>query len=563
MSYVRKTWRVEGMHCVHCESAIERALSRLPGLRDVRASYRKGTLMAQWDAQKLPLKAIAARLEKMGYHLDCRRRRPLWREGLQFLLLLAALFGLYWMMTRTVVADWMSAFPVARAGMGLGMIFVVGLMTSLHCVAMCGGINIAQSANAAQKGRGPGRANLLYNLGRVISYTVIGGIVGALGMAFSISTTVKACIQIAAAAFMLIMALNLLGGFSWLRRFTVSLPRGLSARIHGWAAGHSSFIIGLANGLMPCGPLQSMQLFALSTGSWWMGALSMLCFSLGTVPLMLGIGLIGGKLNQKYARPMRIASALLVVLMGMSMLASGLALAGIGVSSAPMGEDGFAAVRDGRQYVRSEIDYGSYPAITVQAGIPVEWTIYADEAKLTGCNNEIIIPAYNLTVPQRAGDNVVEFTPTESGTVSYTCWMGMIRSSIYVVDSLEDADAAEALAAQAEAEGTSAALASGSCCDPGAVQSAAGSTLNSGSYCDPAASESVATGSALISGSCCDPAASESAATGSTLTSGSCCDPGAVQNAAGSTLTSGSCCDPAAVQNAAAGSTLTSGSCGN
>ena len=451
MSFERRTWRVEGMHCVHCEAAIERALSSLPGLREVHASYRRGTLTALWDAQKLPQKRIAAQLKREGYALaQPEKRRPLGREALKLALLIAGLAAFYWIMTRTCVADWMSAFPVARAGMSLGMLFVVGLMTSLHCVAMCGGINIAQSANAAQKGHRAARANVLYNLGRVISYTVIGGIIGALGMAFSISTMAKACIQIAAAAFMLIMALNLAGGFSWLRRLTLSLPRGLSARIQKGSAGRSSFIIGLANGLMPCGPLQSMQLFALSTGRWWMGALSMLCFSLGTVPLMLGIGLVGGRLNQKFAKPMRVISALLVVLMGMSMLTSGLALAGVGVAAKPMGEDGFAVIQGDRQYVRSEIDYGGYPAITVQAGVPVEWTIHAEESRLNGCNNEIVVPGYGLTIPLSAGENVVEFTPTASGAIPYTCWMGMIHGSIYVVDSLEDTDAVQSLIEQAD-----------------------------------------------------------------------------------------------------------------
>ena len=444
MRYIRKTWQVEGMHCVHCEAAVAGAVRTLKGLKDVRVSFRRGTLTALWNADVLPLERISARIADAGYTLVAeRKRRSLWKDALQLVLLLLALGAIYWIMTRTAVADWMSAFPVARAGMSLGMLLALGAMTSLHCVAMCGGINIAQSANAAQKGRRPAQANLMYNLGRVISYTVIGGIVGALGMAISISSTAKACIQIAAAAFMLIMALNLLGGFAWLRRFTISMPRGLSQRIMGRSAGHSSFIIGLANGLMPCGPLQSMQLYALSTGSWWMGALSMLCFSLGTVPLMLCIGLIGGKLNQKFARPMRIVSAVLVVLMGMSMLVSGLALAGVGVAAVPMGEDGYAVVRDGVQYVYSEVDYGSYPVITVQAGIPVEWTIYADESKLTGCNNEIIVPAYGLDVPLQAGENIVEFTPTQTGVVPYTCWMGMIRSSIYVVDELNDAEPVE------------------------------------------------------------------------------------------------------------------------
>lgn len=266
----------------------------------------------------------------------------------------------------------------------------------------------------------------------------------------------------------------------------------------------------------------------------------MFLFSLGTVPLMLGIGLIGGKLNQKYARPMRIASALLVVLMGMSMLASGLALAGVGVAASPMGEDGFAVIQGDAQYVQSEIDYGSYPVITVQAGVPVKWTIVADEGKLNGCNNEIVIPAYDLTVPLVAGDNLVEFTPTETGVFPYTCWMGMIRSSIYVVDSLEGASVDSRASAIAEEALTDSASSAGSCCDPEIA-----STYNTGgSCCDPVVSSTYSTG-----GSCCDPEIASTYSTG-----GSCCDP-----VVPSTYSiGGSCCDPAVPSTYSA-----SGSCCN
>ena len=61
------------------------------------------------------------------------------------------------------------------------------------------------------------------------------------------------------------------------------------------------------------------------------------------------------------------------------------------------------------------------------------------------------MPAYNLDVPLEAGENIVEFTPALSGVVPYTCWMGMIRSSIYVVDDLSDAEAVEAEATLAPA----------------------------------------------------------------------------------------------------------------
>ena len=170
MGNIYKIWRVEGMHCPRCEAAVRRALAGANGLSEIEVSYPKGTLAGVWDAAALPESEIDARLREEGYSLlpDAGRASVL-RGVAQIALLIAAAVGLYVLLTRTVVAEWMQAFPMAREGMGLGMLFVVGLATSLHCVAMCGGINIAQSAASAQRGHRPGRANLLYNLGRLTS----------------------------------------------------------------------------------------------------------------------------------------------------------------------------------------------------------------------------------------------------------------------------------------------------------------------------------------------------------------------------------------------------------
>lgn len=436
MDGIRKTWRVKGMHCVHCEQAVERALQGLDGLSDMKVSYRKGTLTALYRQDVLSEAEIRQRVQQAGYDLaEDSKKDSLGIEILRLIVILAILGAAYWAFTQTPLANWLNAFPVARTGMSLGALFLVGLMTSLHCVAMCGGINVAQSARSAQKGIAV-RGSVMYNLGRVVSYTLTGAVIGLLGKVFSLTPAVKAGLQIAAAVFMLIMALNLMGGFTWLRRLNISMPRGLSAKLAGLSGGRSSFVVGLANGLMPCGPLQSMQLYALSTGSAWMGAMSMLCFSLGTVPLMLGVGLVSGRMNRRFARPMQVFSAMLVIMMGLSMLSNGLNLAGVSVG-ATAGLSNESRISDGVQEVYTELDYGNYPTITVQTGIPVKWTIYADEAHLNGCNNAIVIPAYGLEKSLEVGENVIEFTPETAGTISYTCWMGMLRGSIQVVDGEE------------------------------------------------------------------------------------------------------------------------------
>lgn len=93
-----------------------------------------------------------------------------------------------------------------------------------------------------------------------------------------------------------------------------------------------------------------------------------------------------------------------------------------------------ATVEDGVQYITSTVSNGRYEPITVQQGIPVKWTLNVPSGSLNGCNNSITIPKYNLQVELKTGDNVIEFTPDESGTFPFSCWMGMITSSITVVN---------------------------------------------------------------------------------------------------------------------------------
>ena len=424
MNAKNTTWKVEGMMCPHCEETVSRAVNGLPGIKNAAASYRSGTLSADWEEDELPERRIAAALKKEGYTLVGRAEVFDKRAALNFVLSAAVLAALWLLMNNSGLSAKLSAFPVAKAGMSLGALFIIGIMTSFHCAAMCGGISIGTAAE------GKSGAALEYNAGRVISYTVTGGIVGALGRAFSISTSAKGIIQLMAGTFMIIMALNLIGCFSFLRALSPRLPRSLNRIITGR---RSPLLIGLLNGLMPCGPLQGMQLYALSAGSWYMGALSMLCFALGTLPLMLGVGLLSGRLNKKYSRYVQAFSAMLVAVLGIGMLQSGAALASARGTSAAVQAQADQAAQAEVQEVYSKADQGSFDGITVKAGVPVRWHLEVPAGKLNGCNNAITIPQYGIEKELQEGDNIIEFTPTETGTVPFSCWMGMIRSEIKVI----------------------------------------------------------------------------------------------------------------------------------
>lgn len=448
----RETMRITGMTCAGCQTKIERKLLETAGVQIASVSFSRGTAVLAYDPGTVTRGDITALIGALGYEVlpDERPQKNAVRAAGILILLLAA----FLLLRHFGVMDFFNIFPTAQAGMGYGMLFVIGLLTSVHCVGMCGGINLSQCIPraAAQDTAGKYaalRPSFLYNLGRVLSYTLIGGVVGALGSAISFTGAMRGAVQLIAGLFMVFMGLNMLGIFPFLRKFIPRMPRFFAQRISTEkSSGRSPLYVGLLNGLMPCGPLQAMQIYALSTGSAAQGALSMLLFSLGTVPLMFLLGALSSVLSRRFTRRVMTAGAALVIVLGVSMFSQGWALSGF-PSLPPEAASGLdaaeasqtlpstapvTAAEESYQSISSQLSSRAYPAITVTAGKPVRWTITAPPGSINGCNNVMVIPEYNLQYAFLSGENVIEFTPEKTGTFTYTCWMGMIRSTITVVE---------------------------------------------------------------------------------------------------------------------------------
>jgi uncharacterized protein len=350
---IRETFFVEGMTCTGCEGRIQRILEKQEGVIDVQADYGKATLTVAYDENKILPETMKVLLAEQEYQLKpMLNEKSLEKEFgntgaisekngsnlslFQFAAISILIVALYIIIKYTVGFN---ILPEVQSSMGFAALFVVGLLTSLHCVAMCGGLAVSQCVAAAdtqkrisgqtKTGLTTLRTSLLYNGGRVISYTIIGGLVGALGSAVSFSGWARGLVAIASGVFMIIMAINLLGVAPSLRRMMPRVPAPLRRFSTNFGRGKSPLVVGLLNGLMPCGPLQGMQLYALGTGSALVGAASMFFFSLGTAPLLIGLGsatsLIGGKLTAKMMK----ISALVILALGFVMISRGFALSGI------------------------------------------------------------------------------------------------------------------------------------------------------------------------------------------------------------------------------------------
>ncbi|HNR05506.1 MAG TPA: sulfite exporter TauE/SafE family protein [Bacillota bacterium] len=439
MSIKKERIKIFEMTCTSCENRVEKAVRQLEGVIYAKASYSGQYMEIEYDDDLCSMNNIKDAVKNAGYSTEGSK-------DCKFMGILIIAVGVVLLGLKTGGFDMEAKLTNAS----YAVLFIVGVLTSLHCVGMCGGIMLSQSLSKESKNRFEAiRPALLYNIGRVISYTILGGLIGALGSVFTLSIAAKAAVQIFAGAFMIIMGLNM-AGFSAFRKFQIKLPQfACKAK----SKSGSPLIVGLLNGLMPCGPLQTMQLFALGTGSAAKGALAMFVFSIGTVPLMLTFGALSGLLSKGYTKKILKFSGVLIIVLGLIMGNRGLALAGINInpitafaSNSAGSSNPYVAkatLQDGIQIINMTADNNGYApnAFYVQKGIPVRWII--DGKELNSCNNAIVARGLNLERKIKKGENIIEFTPGDKD-INFSCWMGMISGVIKVVDNLDSVDTSKA-----------------------------------------------------------------------------------------------------------------------
>lgn len=459
-----KYWRlkIKNMTCTQCETKVESTIKHVLERNNIvevkvkvsyasEEAYIEGQAGDDAEFKNVYYNEIDEALKLEGYivselkHMEKPSKNHEDKfDYYNFLGMIVIILGLYYLIDHYIGFNFI---PEVSQNASYAMLFVVGLMTSVHCISMCGGINLSQcivtSIEPVEKKTiwTKYQSSFLYNAGRVTSYTIIGGLVGALGSVVSLSGKASGMIAVVAGGFMILMGLNMLSLFPKLRKWMPQLPKFMSSKKLESQTKNRPFYVGLLNGLMPCGPLQTMQIFALGTGSAIAGALSMFAFSIGTVPLMFAFGAVSSSLSKKFTDKMLKVSAVLVIVLGIIMFGRGLSLGGSVVSYAVSTDFVVSEMATGVQNVRTTLESGSYPSIVVQKGVPVRWVMDADALSINGCNNRINIQFAGIKNYRfNPGENVIEFTPEESGTFGYSCWMGMISGQIKVVDRLEDVD---------------------------------------------------------------------------------------------------------------------------
>ncbi len=340
-----------------------------------------------------------------------------------------------------------SGLPELGLDMSMGLLFTVGFLTGFHCVGMCGALVLSYATKSAATGKLRYGGHLLYGLGKTISYTVIGAGFGLVGSVIAFTPAVRGMVGMAAGIFLLLFGLSLLNIWPSLRNFRIKTPPALLRFIGAKSRQYGNpFVIGLLNGLMIiCGPLQAMYVMAAGTGSALEGAKLMLVFGLGTLPVMMGFGLLTSLASASLAPKIIRFSGAIVVALGAIMLNRGLLLSGVGYDfttglawvSAQLRDNlgvDMAFKEPGYQLVEmSFAEQDKNPKqIVLQKGVPVKWKIHNSGAQT--CVTEVVVPKLGLDIPLKKGEQIVEFTPQQEGLITWSCSMGMTSGTFLVVD---------------------------------------------------------------------------------------------------------------------------------
>lgn len=195
-----------------------------------------------------------------------------------------------------------------------------------HCIGMCGGIVLAYSTIKIEPKSSKvsqGVAHLLYSFGRVLTYTVLGALFGALGGVATFSNTANGTLLIVAGIFMVFAGLSLLGKIKFLtlieHSFSSSpLYKNAFKKVLNSKSNLSFFILGMLNGLLPCGFVYFFAITAASTADPLYGALVMAIFGLSTIPAMFGLGFLTSLTSATSFRNMMMSlSSIAVILYGL------------------------------------------------------------------------------------------------------------------------------------------------------------------------------------------------------------------------------------------------------
>lgn len=434
-------FHVHGMHCKSCVILTETELQNHKKVEQVMADLDTCCVRVEGYFDNKSKEEVAAELSKImephGYKISTEKEiKTSKRSQFKIAIPIALTFLLiFFMLQRSGIVD-----VTSDGEIGYPTIFLLGIVASIStCMAVVGALVLSVSANFAKEDKNI-RPQITFHIGRLISFFVLGGVIGLIGSVFQINPLGNFILTALIAVVMLILGINLLDVFPWAKRLQPTLPKSISdnlLKVKKLNNTLTPFLLGAVTFLLPCGFTQSMQIYTLSTESFWIGGLTMFIFALGTLPVlaMLSFGSLSIKDETKSEIFFKTIGIIVIFFAIFNIFNSVKAAAAIAGGSQKQdetteskeipettGEEQIIAVTARNGYTPSKS--------TAKANTP---TILRVQAKGTyDCSAALMIPAIGykeILSPNSTTD--IQIPPQKPGTVLQgLCSMGMYRFTI-------------------------------------------------------------------------------------------------------------------------------------
>ncbi|MFZ3301604.1 MAG: sulfite exporter TauE/SafE family protein [Microgenomates group bacterium] len=320
--------------------------------------------------------------------------------------------------------------------------FVTGLTSGgISCLAVQGGL----LASAIDEKSDKYKNTLYFLIAKLIAYTLLGGIFGAIGNVFSFSIATQGILQILIGLFMLATAGRLLNLHPIFKYTVIQPPVFLLRKIKGISNEKNiitPILLGALTVLIPCGVTQAMLILAMGTGNALSGGAIMFFFTLGTSPVFFALGMTIQSIFKNNI--LSKIAALAIVTIGISSINNGQVLRNSPhtfqnyyrvIFSQNNSNKGDVKLVNGKQEVTITATNSGYKTSTktIKRGVPVKLTITSKNVQ--SCARSFIIPSLKINkVLPINGNEVVEFTPTENGILNFSCGMGMYTGAFEIIE---------------------------------------------------------------------------------------------------------------------------------
>lgn len=463
-----KVLYVDGMHCSSCEILIEKKILKKDhvesvdaslGSNEVRIFYKKGSyidvdaLNEEFSAMgysfsKHPLQKVSRKFfsrDQNGKLIFDKEKAKKYRNIAFIVFGFLLVFYIFEKMQ-------FGRFVSVDSNSTLFAFFLLGVVASISsCAALIGGLLLSLTKQWHEIYLDPDDhkerkiPHVLFHVGRLVSFFLLGGILGAIGGKVSFSnTTVYAIIVILVSLVMFILALQMLD-VAWARKFQFRLPKFITraaANEKATRGKHVPFMTGALTFFLPCGFTLIAQGVALTSQSFWKAGFIMLFFALGTLPVLLGISATGLKMTQKPHKTAKFSTVAGIIVLFFALYningqfnvlgwpsLSDISF-GSGKSVAVACDSRYATCLNaqGEQEVKiiaQSFEYLPNGPTVFQAGVPTK--IVVDDRGVLGCGKFIAARGlFDNFFPLRTGMNVIDIGKPRAGSYKLTCSMGMV-----------------------------------------------------------------------------------------------------------------------------------------